>query len=68
MTPGGGQHVEPLWLPRHEAMTWHAIYGIGDKGTDVMDVSKVGKVLQILVYYCDVLKGPRISVLHVRVK
>lgn len=28
------------------AVTWHAIYGHSDKGTDVLDVSKVGEVLQ----------------------
>lgn len=28
------------------AVTWRAIYGCSDKGTDVLDVSQVGKVLQ----------------------
>lgn len=27
-------------------MTWHAIYGHSDKETDVLDVQRVGKVLQ----------------------
>lgn len=33
-----GLTFSTLW----EAVTWHAIYGHSGKGTDVLDVSKVG--------------------------